>query len=205
MQGGFGPRRPGGGFGGRRFRGRFPAGGRFAQGPLARQIQRQLVDANQKMLEGKPSDAAAVFARVSDFAQQNNMPFRAVHLSMQAAQAFLVGGQLTEGLVQFRRAVRLSLMAGDVGRAVRVAHRVLAELTERGYSDEAQALRAEFDAQFSQFGISLAAAPSGSAARPARLPAQCPACLGPVRPDEVEWIDEATAECAFCGTPLRAE
>jgi hypothetical protein len=25
------------------------------------------------------------------------------------------------------------------------------------------------------------------------------------RPDEIEWLDEVTAECDYCGSPLRGE
>lgn len=32
-----------------------------------------------------------------------------------------------------------------------------------------------------------------------RLPADCPRCGAPVRSDEVEWIDDTSVECAYCG------
>jgi hypothetical protein len=31
------------------------------------------------------------------------------------------------------------------------------------------------------------------------LPAQCPYCGGPLRSDQVEWIDAQRAECGYCG------
>lgn len=37
----------------------------------------------------------------------------------------------------------------------------------------------------------------------ARLPAACPLCGAPVCSDEVEWIDEFSAECAFCGAVVQ--
>jgi hypothetical protein len=37
------------------------------------------------------------------------------------------------------------------------------------------------------------------------LPTHCPACGAAVRPDEVEWLDDVTAECAYCGSPVREE
>ncbi|MBK8783282.1 MAG: hypothetical protein IPO22_16095 [Anaerolineales bacterium] len=27
----------------------------------------------------------------------------------------------------------------------------------------------------------------------------CPACGAAVKPDEVEWLDDITAECSYCG------
>ncbi len=38
-----------------------------------------------------------------------------------------------------------------------------------------------------------------------KLPAVCSQCGAPVRSDEVEWIDDASAECDFCGAVLQAE
>jgi hypothetical protein len=35
------------------------------------------------------------------------------------------------------------------------------------------------------------------------LPMHCPACGAPLRPDEVDWLDNVTAECGFCGSPVR--
>ena len=38
-----------------------------------------------------------------------------------------------------------------------------------------------------------------------KLPLKCPSCGASVHPGEVEWLDETTAECAYCGSPLRDE
>jgi hypothetical protein len=35
------------------------------------------------------------------------------------------------------------------------------------------------------------------------LPTHCPSCGAALRPDEIEWLDESTAECAYCGSPVR--
>lgn len=34
------------------------------------------------------------------------------------------------------------------------------------------------------------------------LPASCPSCGARVRTNEVRWISERTADCAYCGSPL---
>lgn len=36
------------------------------------------------------------------------------------------------------------------------------------------------------------------------LPAKCPSCGGPIRSDEVNWIDPYSAECAYCGDIVKA-
>jgi hypothetical protein len=37
------------------------------------------------------------------------------------------------------------------------------------------------------------------------LPTHCHSCGAAVRPNEVEWLDEVTAECDYCGSPIRGE
>jgi Zn finger protein HypA/HybF involved in hydrogenase expression len=37
------------------------------------------------------------------------------------------------------------------------------------------------------------------------LPTNCHGCGGPIRSDEVEWVDDVTAECPYCGSAVRAE
>ena len=37
----------------------------------------------------------------------------------------------------------------------------------------------------------------------ALLPTRCPSCGAPLQQDEVEWLDEVTAECGYCGSPVR--
>jgi hypothetical protein len=37
------------------------------------------------------------------------------------------------------------------------------------------------------------------------LPTHCPSCGAALRPDEVDLPDDITAECAYCGSPVREE
>ena len=41
--------------------------------------------------------------------------------------------------------------------------------------------------------------------RRGKLPTTCHQCGAPVRSDEVEWVDDSSAECDFCGAILAAE
>jgi len=36
------------------------------------------------------------------------------------------------------------------------------------------------------------------------LPTKCPSCGTAIRPNEVKWLDDVTAECQYCGTPIKA-
>jgi hypothetical protein len=37
------------------------------------------------------------------------------------------------------------------------------------------------------------------------LPTTCPTCGGHLRYEEVEWADNLTAECPYCGSAVRAQ
>jgi predicted RNA-binding Zn-ribbon protein involved in translation (DUF1610 family) len=36
------------------------------------------------------------------------------------------------------------------------------------------------------------------------LPSHCESCGGPIHSPEVEWLNAHTAECPYCGSPIRA-
>ncbi|MGE5250305.1 MAG: hypothetical protein ACM3QS_08845, partial [Bacteroidota bacterium] len=80
--------------------------------------------------------------------------------------------------------------------------RIVAELNQRGLQPEAAGLREFLIGQLPE-GFGLAQAP-GYRQRPV-LPTHCPSCGGPVEPDVLEWLDENTAECDYCGSPIRAQ
>ena len=85
-------------------------------------------------------------------------------------------------------------------RLHRVRRRLINELRERGLDKEA----AEIEAWMNSPEASLSGTESQEipVKRPV-LPTHCPSCGAAVRPDEVEWLDEVTAECAYCGSPIR--
>lgn len=174
--------------------------------PALEAARREVIRANHLMEAGHAAEAAEVFIRISCLAEQRGVPLRASNLAVRFAHAFMLGGDVTRALEQFKRAVRLSVQVGDLRHAVVVAHRALAGLKEHGYQAEAQTLRAEFDAQLSRLGLSPVDGFSEAVPSKSReLPTQCPACLGPVRSDEVEWVNDASARCAFCGSILKAK
>ncbi len=182
---------------------------RRAPHPALEAARRELVRANRLLESGKHVQAAEIFARLSGTAEHHGALVRASNLAARSAHAFMLGADIARAQVQARRAIKISILAGDLPCAVRLAQRTLAELEANGYSAEAETLRAEFDQRLSQLGLSLADGPprveTGSGRRQRDLPAQCPACLGPVRSDEVEWIDDTSVQCAYCGSIIKAQ
>ncbi|HXQ35620.1 MAG TPA: hypothetical protein VN843_16505, partial [Anaerolineales bacterium] len=80
--------------------------------------------------------------------------------------------------------------------------RVLTELNEQGFTNEA----AEIAAWLKTILPSMPSLETKEVLtkRPI-LPTHCPSCGAGLRPDEVEWLDDVTAECAYCGNPVRED
>lgn len=167
--------------------------------------QKELARANHLLEAGYPMEAGDVFVRISQLAEQYHRPIQAANLAARAAHAYLLGKAIDRATVQARQAIWLKLQAEDLPGAIRTGRRLFEEMEAQGYSAEAQALREELDTHLKKLGLSLAESqPEAAEVQKAELPAQCPACLGPVRSDEVEWIDKSSAQCSFCGSTLKA-
>ena len=133
---------------------------------------------------------------------------RAANLQLQAARAL---AQVPDGAAAVQHAqkgLQLFLAAGLTGQASLAYGRIVATLRSRGLAAEADQLQRAMAA-------TLGAPPAGTTPAPtaaaARLPSQCPQCSGPIRPDEVEWMQaaggsgEPAAECPYCGSAIYPE
>ena len=174
--------------------------GRPMRGILGAVIPPLLVRANQLFASGDFAGAADGLEALAQRAEGRGGR-RAAMLYLEAGRARLLSGQIPAAMQLLDRGLRL---LGDSGAALRLARagrRVIAELTGRGLTTEAEQIRRSLEA--------LGAAPLDGlgndeprGARPA-LPTHCPGCGAPVHPGEVEWLDDVTAECGYCGTPMR--
>ncbi len=54
-------------------------------------------------------------------------------------------------------------------------------------------------------GLNLNNMPAEESEKHPVLPTHCPGCGAPIHPDDVDWIDNVTAECEYCGSPVRGE
>jgi hypothetical protein len=98
----------------------------------------------------------------------------------------------------------LSLLAqaADWEAFDRLGAHTVGELELSGQKDAARQLSEWINAQ--RKGQPASSQVETQPEQPARLPGQCPSCGAPVRPNEVEWFDETTAACAYCGSVLQA-
>ena len=90
--------------------------------------------------------------------------------------------------------------SGQFQRLLQARRRALTELNERGLTEEAAAIDAWLKSVSPESSELDTQIPQGK--KPV-LPTHCPQCGAVLRPDEVEWLDEITAECGYCGSPVR--
>ena len=98
-----------------------------------------------------------------------------------------------------KRGLELLAERGRFPRLHQAGTRVIAELSQRGLKEEASEIETWLKNTLPTVPVL-----DSSQRRPV-LPTHCPSCGAGLRPDEVEWLDDATAECAYCGSPVRAE
>lgn len=177
----------------------FRRGRRFLRGGSPG-VPPALRHAHQLMEQGEYSEAALAFYDLAKKAE-DRFPERAPFLYFEAGRAATLSGDSKKGVAHFRSGLTLLGSQGRYHRVQKAGGRIVAELREQG-------LNAEADEVESVIRNNLPASAGKEAPAPRKraiLPTHCPSCGAAVRPDEVEWLDDVTAECDYCGSPIRAE
>jgi hypothetical protein len=165
---------------------------------LAQDVPPILQEANFAFSKGEYGRAAELFEQIARVADGRSGP-RAPLFHLQAGRARLLAGQAVLGLPSLKRGLELLAQRGEFQRLGQFGARTVSELIEHGQKNEAAGIENWLKSVLpGMFSI------QNSAKKPL-LPTHCPACGAPLRPDEVEWLDEATAECGYCGSPVHDE
>ena len=159
-----------------------------------------LQNANQLMAAGNYAEATEVFEQLAHGAEER-FSERAPFLYLEAGRAAILDGQIQEGVAHLRRGLTLLASQGRHPRMQMLGARIVDELRERGLKNEADEIAELLIGNTPRVDLHG----STQAAKKPILPTHCPNCGGALRTDEVEWLDEATAECAYCGSPVRGE
>jgi len=169
---------------------------------MAGDIPPALQRANQLMAAGQYAEAAEIFEQFARGALARNGP-RAPWFFLQAGQARFSNGQIPMGMAHIQQGLSLFAARGQWGKLHNSGMRIITELKGRGLTAEAKQIE---DYLRSALPGGFTAGPAASAEKPQPLlPTNCPGCGGPLRSDEVEWVDSLTAECPYCGSAVRAE
>ena len=165
---------------------------------IAANVPPALRHANRLYADGQFLEAAAAFEELAHGAELRGIP--------QAAQLYMTAGRCRLELRQPDLAVKnfkrgLSMLAGQ-GRPIhiqRAAQHCISDLSKKGYLQEAS----EMMHLLNEYSPEAVEIEKPETALPiVHLPAVCPSCGGTLRSDEVDWIDDNSAECPWCGSSV---
>lgn len=177
--------------------------GRPLRRMFAPDIPPLLQRANQMLSAGNYAEAANAYEQLARAAEARGGP-RAPFFYVQAGRCKVMAGKTAGGIEDIERGLGIFAMRGQQFKAANVGRRIINELNARGLQKEAKQVTDYLKEVVPGFGEGMAAPGKAPAQRPA-LPAHCPGCGAPLRPDEVEWLDDATAACEYCGSPVHGE
>jgi len=166
----------------------------------------RLQRANELMAIEDYTGAARAFEDLAKAASSRNGP-AAPHLYLQAGRANFKAGQVTSGMAQIEIALKMFAGRGEWLKFQRNRRRVVEELRRTGLENEANTLaiflEEQLPADMIPPGDEPRKDPRPVARARATLPTKCPECGAPLRIYEVDWVDENTAECPYCGNITR--
>jgi hypothetical protein len=170
--------------------------GRPKAPPLLRQ-------ANRLLKNKKYPEAAEAFEQLAEAAHAVEGP-RAPMFFLQAGRARFLNDQPNLGLEHVKQGLQIFADRGDLHRIRRAAVRVIAELNEYNRNAEAIKIR-DFMNNLLPAGIKQLHEDYHAGGKRPRLPTHCPSCSAVINPEDTEWFDEMTAECSYCGSPVRGK
>jgi len=159
-----------------------------------------LQQANQMMANGDYKNAAKSFHTLAQGAEVR-FPQRAPFLYIEAGRASILGGEIKPGMADLQHGLSILANQGRSQRMQILGQRIVNELRDRKLNAEADEIKSLLNGNLPKEVFPKSPAP---VKRPI-LPTHCPSCGAAVKPDEVEWLDEITAECSYCGSPVRDE
>jgi len=166
----------------------------------ARNVSPLLQRANQSLASGRYREAAGAFEELARWSEAR-FPERTPFFYLEAGQACLLDGEISIGIAHLRRGLTMLGTQGRFPRLHLLGHRVIRDLKARGLDEEAAEIASLLAANLpAQNPVE----PAPASKKPT-LPTHCPHCGGALRPDEIEWLDQDTAECSYCGSPVRGE
>lgn len=175
--------------------------GTFFQQPVSQAISPALQRAHEMMSMGEYARAAMSFEQLGHTAEMRERQ-RAPFLFFQAGRARILLNQPAPAMSHFRHGLDLLIQAKRYNQLYRAGQRIAQELRLRGLEKESREIAALVGASIP--AIAELPTERGPDMTAVVLPTYCDSCGGPIRSPEVEWLDAHTAECPYCGNPIRA-
>ena len=176
--------------------------------PIGRRPRIALREAQRLKEAGDYQAAASILERLAKGAEDRGIE-RAPFLYLQAAHCFFLDGQAQRGVSLTSHGLRLLGQAERWSALYRSGTRAIQVLEENGQQEVAQKMQSWLDEQLADHPEAMTAPvspPLAQSGKPqSRLPEKCPYCGASLRSDQVFWIDEHSAECAYCGSVVSAD
>jgi hypothetical protein len=170
--------------------------------PLDFEKRAKLEKAHQLVSQHQFEQAAKLFADLSEEMEISNHPRYAATFHIQAAYAF-ADSQFEEGaLSHARTALHLFLQCYMEKRSKAFYMNIMQVLANRDMKVAMNALQQEFCVKL---GINTTDSTEFLVTQHGPLPTVCPECGAPITADDLHWTDENTAECNYCGSPIRCD
>ena len=182
-------------------RGMRPGGG---PGPGAGPVPPMLRRAHELMAAGQYVQAAEAFEQLGRAAEARKHP-KTTNMFLQAGRARVMAGQAQPAYDNLMHGLTILSAAGRHGQLFNFGNRIVAELNEHGMTKEASQIDAWIKSVLPKRPDAASAGPTVAPTRKPALPTHCPGCGGPVNSQDVDWLDDVTAECNWCGSPVRGE
>lgn len=161
--------------------------------------QNEFFRANQWFQLGQFENAALEYSQLAHRMERNGKPRQAANLHAQAALAWAKAGieprATTQANIAFSQFTLLGMKRRIFEFKTQFDQALHPQSTQKNSADSVDSR------ETAQSGTFFPPAND----QPRKLPTVCGQCGAPVRSDEVEWIDDTSAECDFCGAVLQAE
>jgi hypothetical protein len=155
-----------------------------------------LQEANLAFEKGEYGRAAELYERIASVADGRGGP-RAPLFYLQAGRSRILARQTALGTPSLKRGLELFAERKQTQQLHHFGVRTVRELNEHGFKQEADEIETWLKSVLPDAPV------NESLVKRPLLPTHCPSCGAPLRPDEVEWLDQVTAECGYCGSPVR--
>lgn len=160
-----------------------------------------LFRANRLMDSGDFKAAGEIFERLAEGAIARGMYQRAPFLFLQAGKAYVQANQTDRGIALAQRGLKLLADAQRWPALNTFGTAAVNELQKKGLTDAAGRIQQWLEATIPDTEDTTLPAASK---RPS-IPGKCPYCGATLRPNEIEWLDEQTAECQYCGSAIQED
>jgi hypothetical protein len=167
---------------------------------LAQEVPPILQEANFAFDKGEYGRAGELFEQIAKTAEGRGGP-RAPLFYLQAGRSRVYAGQTFIGMEHLKHGLSLFASRRQMKKVFNAGNRIVGELNQRGLKKEAE----EIANYLKKLLPALSSMTEDITTKKAVLPTHCPSCGAPLRPDEVDWLDEIMAECGYCGSPVREE